>query len=528
MAQLRAFSLIGDSNVRNHINKNSCRANPSLKTAQVMTCGHPDVLISCLEKVRAESNVCIVACVTNFLCDAEGPDAVSSRVDPVLQDFRSALIAACATNAERWYLVAPPMYRSFPVWYREGLSEIMKLFSQVFSQPSDRPPNLLLLPSFPSPEFDSGGIHLTAYSGLEYIMHLFDGAEETINATALPLEEATIKTSESTRVLEDRVMVLEQDHRRLNRVVESKTASDAELADFRANERTEDFFVISGLPRISNDLTGKDWQDEAVKDVKKAIRTLMGRDYPIVFVKNGTYRHEGAEVTYNVQMTSVADSDAIRKKFGSFFLGGKKAKPESLSGISIKNFVTPDTRIRISVLKLIAQKYRDSNPKAKVSVIGYAPRPLIKITPAPSASDRRVKVYNYVEAVKTLPCNFTPAEVEPIVRRINSKLLGQVRSIFVILSDDQLRKHLSKFSKGAQGQAGTSASAGASAEPPEDTFDDNASIISTASGSVVTHPSVQAPPIVPAPVPAPVVPPTPLRGPKRGANSPAGAAPAKK
>ena len=124
----------------------------------------------------------------------------------------------------------------------------MKLFSQSFSQFSDRPPNMLLLPSFSTPEYESDGVHLTPYSGLVYIMHLFDSAEEALNTAALPAEEVTMRTCESTRVLEDRVMVLEQDHRRLSSVVESKMAIDCKLADFRANERTEDFFVITGLP----------------------------------------------------------------------------------------------------------------------------------------------------------------------------------------------------------------------------------------------------------------------------------------
>ena len=52
-------------------------------------------------------------------------------------------------------------------------------------------------------------------------------------------------------------MVLEQDHRRLNKVVEIKTAIDAELADFHENERMENWFVIEGFPRISDDLIGK-------------------------------------------------------------------------------------------------------------------------------------------------------------------------------------------------------------------------------------------------------------------------------
>ena len=62
-----------------------------------------------------------------------------------------------------------------------------------------------------------------------------------------------------------------------------------------------------------------------------------------------------------------------------------------------------------------------------MQVIGYASRPLIKIVPAPSASDKRIKAYNFIEAVKVLPCNFFSAELEPTVRRINTKLMGRGR-----------------------------------------------------------------------------------------------------
>ena len=80
-------------------------------------------------------------------------------------------------------------------------------------------------------------------------------------------------------------------------------------------------------------------------------------------------------------------------------------------------------------------------------MISYDPRPLIKITPASSASDRRIKIFNYVEAVKNLPTNFSHAEVEPIIRRINPKLAGSVRAIFIVLSDDQFRERIAKFPK---------------------------------------------------------------------------------
>ena len=65
--QVRAYALLGDSNVQRHINKTSCRATPDLKTAQLLPCGHVGIFSEILMKVKPEVTVCIVSCLTNFL-----------------------------------------------------------------------------------------------------------------------------------------------------------------------------------------------------------------------------------------------------------------------------------------------------------------------------------------------------------------------------------------------------------------------------------------------------------------------------
>ena len=445
MIQARAFAILGDSNIRNHITKTSCRANAQLKAAQVLSCGHLGIFSENLSKVKGDTAVCIVSCLTNFLTrKTDGPSTVSSRVEPILQDIREALYAACSDHPDRWFMVSPPMYRTNPTWYREGLPEILTLFSQTFS---DRPDNLRLLSSFPTPDYESDGVHLTAFSGLEFVLHLFDAAQDVLENLEIPQEAQSVRSSEATRVLEDRVMVLEQDHRRLNRVVDGKIAIDAKLADFHANERFEDSFVISGTSKIPDEVVGKPWQEQALKDVQAVLLILMGKEMSIIFVKNSTSRGKDAEVTYTVKMSSVEESRLIRKKFGSFFLGGVDKRPDALKPFNINNMTTPETKTRISILKLLASRYRASNPGGRAQVIRYDPRPLIKITPPASSSDRRVQVMNYVEAVKTLPCNFSSDEVAPIIRRLNPKLVGQVKALFIVIDDDQLREQLRKFDR---------------------------------------------------------------------------------
>ena len=151
MSQVRCFTLVGDSNVRRYVNKASCRANPAMASAQILICGSFEIFKETLIKARPESNACIVSCLTNFLASADGPDSISQRIDPVLQDIREVLLELCEARPETQYLLSPPMYRTSPTWFREGLPEVLTSFSQVLSP--DRPPNLHLLSSFATPSY---------------------------------------------------------------------------------------------------------------------------------------------------------------------------------------------------------------------------------------------------------------------------------------------------------------------------------------------------------------------------------------
>ena len=75
MAMSRSYSLIRDSNVQRNVSKTTCRNNPLLKSAQIIPCGHSGIFVEALNSVRAESDVCIVACLTNLI----GVNSVSSR-----------------------------------------------------------------------------------------------------------------------------------------------------------------------------------------------------------------------------------------------------------------------------------------------------------------------------------------------------------------------------------------------------------------------------------------------------------------
>ena len=445
----------------------NCRDRPMMSSAQILPCSRVEVLAETLRQVRAESNVCVLSCLTNFLTASTGSTASASlRVEPTISDVLKVLAEVAPSQPDRVFLVAPPMYRMYPIWYREGLAEILQKFSDSFCQ---RPENVHLLPSFPTPSFDSDGVHLTPYSGMEFVLHLFDSSCGLLTKLRSQPEQVLLKNCESSRVLEDRMMALEQDHRRLNRVFETKYAADAELAEFHENVRYEDHILVTGLSRIPK-MSPKDWQVQACRDVKGVLTILMGRDIKIVFVKNITGAAKDAVVRYQVRLESVAISSEIRNKFGKMFVGGD-SRPPALKHVSISNRLTHETRVRITIMKILGQNYYESNPGSKVQLIRYESRPIIKITPPEGASDRRVKTFTYIDAVKFLPATFSPDDLEKITKEVGSKSewKGKLRSLFVVISDDMLPSRYSrKSSKKTSGNhsSGRSQSTPAQASSP--------------------------------------------------------------
>ena len=442
MSTTLRFSILGDSNVKRHLNPVNCRDRPLMSGSQLLPCGHLAVLAETLRAIREESNVVVVSCLTNFLTQSEEAGSVTFRIDPVLREAHQVICDFAVNHAEVSFIVAPPMYRLVPLWYRDGMPEVLIKFSETFR---DKPPNVHLMQSFATPDLEGDGVHLTAYSGMEFMLHLFDASRALLENSQLPQDEVTNLVSEQARALEDRVVSLEQDHRRLNKSVEKKSAQDAELADFQENIRNESWIVVRGLAKLPEGLGSKEWQERAVKDVQGALISLMGGERKIIVVVNKTSRRKDAETRYHVQMGSLGDSKEIRDKFGAFFIGGGGDKrPKSLKKISISNLVTPATSVRVAIMKVLGDRYLASNAGSRAQVIKYESRPLLKLTPPSSASDRRVKTFNFIDAIKNLKTNFSKSELETIAKSVGEGLYGNLRSLFSVISDDDIKKRSPK------------------------------------------------------------------------------------
>ena len=88
----RLFSIVGDSNIRRNMTGLNIASRDSMKTAQVIDCASLIALDAAFQEVRAESEVLILATITDFLISGGTGGTIFSTIDPVLATFTTKLL----------------------------------------------------------------------------------------------------------------------------------------------------------------------------------------------------------------------------------------------------------------------------------------------------------------------------------------------------------------------------------------------------------------------------------------------------
>lgn len=244
MSQANVYSIIGGNNVKRNMTSLNIESREVMKSAQVLSLSGLSSMSEVFASVRVESNVCIFAGVTELLSDAESTGAILSTVDPVLSEMMNQFRAFCNARPDLRLMLAPPLYLSKPLWYRNGLPEIGARFSSCFS--ASPPSSLILLPGFTSQDLMPDGMNLTPVSGLHFMLHLFDQSESKMRLLKSTPEDQSIRCLELARQNQDRIIYIEQDQRRLTKLVDDKLATSAEFDDWTQNRSDEDWIVITG------------------------------------------------------------------------------------------------------------------------------------------------------------------------------------------------------------------------------------------------------------------------------------------
>ena len=270
------------------------------------------------------------------------------------------------------------------------------------------------------------------------MLQLFDQTERILQSATSGTDQQLISVKEAVRQNIDRVAYLENRHGGLQRQVDVKTAQDAEFSDWMINRSEEDWMVITGLPRLNN---SSDWQDNARRQVADIVKLILhanrtNLNFEVLYVSNPHRFQPSRPPTLNVRMDSVHSCSRIRDLFSGFFRHHRPlARPPPLKGVSIRNKVTPDTKIRIAILHQFGRIYTESNPGAFYKVQGFVSRPVL-ITIPPKNTNGRQRTYTFMQAVTVLPATFSDEHLTQIFQVVSNQQPGKLQSLFVVLKDD--------------------------------------------------------------------------------------------
>ena len=364
MSQLRLFSVLGDNNVVQNMTTLNMASRESMQKAQLITCPALRDLPSAIDQIRSEANVFLYAAITEHLLAAPEGNTIYSTVDPIFSEIRDILFKLCVSRPDLQVVLAPPLYRSRPYWYRQQLPEIATQLSKIFT--TSHPDNFHVLPSFINQD-SVDGVNLTPVSGLHYVLFLFDKTAAVLSDAASAAEDQLGLAREVVRSHDDRISYLEHDHSQLTHEYSLKVAADAEFSDWVENRADEDWMTVQGLPRLQAK-DGSDWQVQVKRQIRDLVKQVqqvnrVNFSFEIVYVHNPLRKRTTGPTLYNVQLGSVETSRRIRDLYSGFFRRNNPHKlPSNLKGIGIRNKVTIGTRIRVAIMRQLGANYKASNP----------------------------------------------------------------------------------------------------------------------------------------------------------------------
>ena len=294
------------------------------------------------------------------------------------------------------------------------------------------------------------GKFLTPVSVLHFVLHLYDQATSVLAATSMGPDAKITMVQEAVRHHDDRLAYLENRHGLLAAHSSTKFAEDAEFKDWTINRSEESWLTIIGLTRLASE-GRREWQDQVRKQVIDLFRLVLNShranlNYSVLFVTNPLRGRNSGKPVLNVRLDSVESSRRLRDMYSGFFGRNSRVKlPQVLRGVSVRNKITKETRVRIAIMQELGNNFTSSNPGSSVKVKGYQSRPLLVTIPAQvsgAAPSDRVRTYTFIQAVKTLPPTFTDASLAAIFSIIGGQYQGELQRLFVVLSDFRILVHI--------------------------------------------------------------------------------------
>ena len=181
--------------------------------------------------------------------------------------------------------------------------------------------------------------------------------------------------------------------------------------------------MISKVPRPSGKDEIKTWLRDIVAEVLNSIEP--GSSSEIIFVSQGRSNNRDIPLA-EVRMNSKETAIRLRRTFAQ-----KKKSGQDFGRIYISNCVTLATRVRIEIMKAMANKFRSE--REDLFVMGYASRPVLHVKP--KESSQRPMWLSFSDALLKYGSGLGENDLGDAHRKAGIAFRGQLEQNFVVLHD---------------------------------------------------------------------------------------------
>ena len=236
----------------------------------------------------------------------------------------------------------PPLRCYRPLWLYRNYSALLKIFSET---PSTFGSRVFHVPAFTCELFADDGYSVPAIMKpghvarlLGYVIKEFQPlvlSDTSTEETLLLTSKVTTLTSQVDSIRTDVSTLFDMQYVASARLMEEQCG--------RTNESKMSRLVIHGLPRVNGpnrDAVRGRASEAALNRLKEL---FPGKEITFVYVDY----FDGPKPVYELTLGSQEVAEQIRKEFGRRSIDDRRA-----TGITILNWVTPATRVRISIMKV--------------------------------------------------------------------------------------------------------------------------------------------------------------------------------
>lgn len=451
--------LYGSSNVYRNYDRAITSGLFSGKNFTLVRCTKKAVLDASLLTLQSAGLV-VTSVLENFIseaCIGVSDDEVPLFAHQQITAHVEGLLTLVGRLPSATVVICPPIYRSDPGWFGPYMADFHSfLLAEVSRVGSNRIgvcQPFTVLPSM----LETDGVHLNAAGADRFLAHVDGQLSSMLVETAVPASaDSNAQLSQILEVVNrnsSQLTTISSISAAITSLTRSSTDFEAfarrrfkaddlifarlkEESDADFNRSREDRVVISGFQPPSPSVSSHAEKKMYFVDVVNRLITIACASSDPVPTLVDLYlniRKSKGQPLVEARFSTVSGAQAFRREAVKL----AQAEHAEFTPLFISNSVTQSTRVRIEVLKALANKLTTDTEVSFVQ--GFISRPLLQYREregARSQADGVGRGYTFVDAVAKFGGLLSDQDLSTAYVRAGNTFLGSMSQYFVVLRDE--------------------------------------------------------------------------------------------